>query len=259
MSTAEVARPGSRNEDEQKVMTVLEHLQELRTRLVISGIALLIAVGVSFYPLSTWALEWLRQPAEARVDNFELIFTKPLEYWTTYFRVSLFLGFAIAMPVLLWQLLSFVGPGLTGTERRWAYPIIAAGSAMFLAGCAFAYYIELPPAIGFLLGSSGDIARPFISIQSYVDFATRLMLVTGLVFETPLVIMGLAKVGVVDSRRLFRFWRLAIVGSFVVSAIVTPSIDPVTQSFVAGPMIALYFVGILLAKLVEKRPIIPRA
>ena len=235
MSTAEIVQ--DRKPDDDKVMTILEHLQELRSRLMICTLALIIGISVSFYPLSNWAIKLLKKPAEDRVENFELIFTQPLEYWTTYFRVSLLLGFAIAMPVILWQVMSFIGPGLTKGEKRWAYPIVTGASLMFLGGCAFAYYIEMPPALGFLLGSAGDNARPFISIKYYIDFATRLMLVTGLVFETPLLVMGLAKVGVVNSRKLLRWWRFAFIGAFVLSAIVTPSVDPITQCLVAFPMI----------------------
>ncbi len=169
----------------------------------------------------------------------------------------LLIAIAIAMPVFVWQLLAFVGPGLTRNEKKWAYPIVLGASAMFIGGCAFAYYIELPPALNFLL-DAGDIASPFISVKEYVNFVTRLMLVTGLVFETPFLVMGMAKVGVVTSRKLLGWWRFAIVGAFVISAIVTPSIDPITQTLVALPMIVLYFVGIVLARLVENTPIIPR-
>jgi len=102
------------------------------------------------------------------------------------------------------------------------------------------------------------VATPFISVKSYVDFVTRLMFVTGLVFETPFVVMGLAKIGIVTSRKLLSWWRFAVVGAFIISAIVTPSIDPITQTLVALPMIVLYFVGIILSRLVENTPIIPR-
>lgn len=242
----------------EKNLTLLEHLQELRYRLMISSIALVIGICLSFYPLTGIALEWMEKPARDRVENFHLIFTQPLEYWTTYFQVSLLLGLTLAMPVILWQLLAFVGPGLTSNEKRWAYPIIAAASLMFVLGCLFAYYVELPPALGFLL-NTGGVAEPFISVQKYVSFVTKMMLVNGLAFQTPLIVMGLAKVGVVTSRKLLGWWRFAIVGAFIISAIITPSIDPVTQTLVAGPMIFLYFFGIGLAKLVEGKPIIPPA
>lgn len=247
-------------DDDGKTMTILEHLQELRRRLMICTAALVVALAASFYPLTQWAMTWLTRPARSKVPNFHLIFTGPLEFWTTFFQVSLLLGLTIAMPVLIWQLLAFVGPGLTRTEKRWTYPIVLGASAMFVFGCLFAYYIEMPPALNFLLTPPGGVpAEPFISVSKYFSFATRLMLVTGLVFETPLVVMGLAKVGVVHSRLLLRWWRFAFVGAFVVSAVVTPSIDPITQTLVAVPMIVLYFFGIALARLVEKNPIIPRS
>jgi sec-independent protein translocase protein TatC len=242
-----------------KILTILEHLQELRYRLMVCAGALIFGVSVSFYPLSQMFIRFLERPAKDRVENFELVFTEPLEFWTSYFKVSLLLGLAIAMPVIVYQLLAFVGPGLTKSERRWLYPIVLGASLSFIAGCAFAYYVELPPAVKFLLGNTGGIdAKPLIRIQSYIDFVTRLILVTGLVFELPLVVMGMAKIGVVRSGQLLRLWRHAIVVSFVTAAIVTPSIDPVTQSLVAGPIIALYFVGIVLAKLVEGAPLIQR-
>ena len=252
-----VARQTEPQAEEAKSLTILEHLQELRQRLMICAGALVLAMIVSFYPITFWVIDWLMVPAERQIPGFELYFFKPLEGWTTTFRVSLLVGVALAMPVLVWQVLAFVGPGLTRSEKHWAYPIVLGASAMFIAGCAFAYYVEMPPALKFLL--KPPRGEPLISISYYVDFATRLMVVTGLVFETPLLIMGLAKVGVVQSRTLWRWWRFALVGAFIISAVVTPSIDPITQSLVALPMIVLYFVGIGLARLVESAPIIPRA
>jgi sec-independent protein translocase protein TatC len=254
MSTAE--RGMNLGDGQGANLTILEHLQELRRRLMICAIAVGLGLVAAAF-VANPALKWMKEPAEAKVENFDLIFTEPLEYWTTFFRVMLLIAITFAMPVLIWQVLAFVGPGLTRNEKKWAYPIVLGASLMFVAGCAFAYYIELPPALNFLL-DSGDVADPLISVRKYVDFVTRLMLVTGLVFEMPLLVMALAKVGIVDSRRLLKWWRFALVGAFVVSAIVTPSIDPITQTLVAAPMIVLYFVGIALAKLVEKTPIIPR-
>jgi sec-independent protein translocase protein TatC len=258
MSSIEMAGNLPR-QPEDKTMTILEHLQELRTRLMISGGALVISTGLSFYPITSWVLQWMKKPAEERVENFDLIFTQPLEYWTTFFRVSLLVGFAMAMPVILWQLIGFVGPGLTRNEKKWAYPIVILASGMFVLGCAFAYYIELPPALGFLFSTPGDVAEPLISVKAYVDFITRLMLVTGLAFETPLVIMGLAKVGVITSKRLWGWKRYVIVAAFVIAAIITPSPDPVTQTIVAVPMLILFGLGMVLARMVESTPLIPRA
>jgi len=226
--------------------------------LMICAGAVVLALIVSFYPLTQWAIEWLKKPAEHRVNNFHLVFNEPLGFWGPFFNVSLKLAVALAMPVLIWQTLAYVGPGLTRNEKKWAYPITIGATLMFVLGCAFAYYVEMPPALNFLLHPPGGLAEPFISVKSYIGFATSLMFVTGLVFETPLLIMGLAKVGVVRSRMLLRYWRFAVVGAFVIAAIVTPSIDPITQTLVALPMIALYFFGVALARLVEANPIIPR-
>lgn len=243
--------------EEGKVLTILEHLQELRQRLIISAAALILGTIASAV-FTQQFLQWLTDPARDQVEDLSIVYTEPLEYWGTYFRVALVGGVALSMPVIVYELLAFVGPGLTRQERRWVYPIVLGASLSFLGGAAFAYYVELPPALRFLLGFSGDVATPFIKIGSYINFVTRLMLVTGLVFELPLVVMGLAKLGVVSSRRLLGWWRYALVLAFVVAAIVTPSIDPVTQSLVAAPIIVLYFAGIILAKLVEGRPAVPR-
>jgi sec-independent protein translocase protein TatC len=242
-----------------KMLSILEHLQELRYRVMVSAIALAIGVGVSIWPLTGWAIDFLKKPGEDSIDNFNPIFLEPLEGWTTYFRVSLLLGIALSMPVIVYQALAFVGPGLTNRERRWLYPLVLGAGFLFVTGCAFAYYVELPPALKFLLHPPDNIGEPAIRAGKYYDFVTRLMLVTGLVFELPLVVMGLSKLGVVNSRRLLGWWRQAIVFAFIAAAIVTPSIDPITQSLVAGPMIVLYFTGILLSKFVEGNPIIPRS
>ncbi len=253
--------PPSDAEETSRTLTILGHLQELRYRAMISAAALVIGIAVSFWPLTGIVIDFLAQPGEDNVKDFNLIFTEPLEYWTSYFRVSLLLGFTISMPVHVYQLLAFVSPGLTWNERKWLYPIVIGATLSFLAGAAFAYYIELPPALSFLVDQPSSITenvRPFIKIGSYIDFVTRLILVTALVFELPLVVMGLAKIGIVTSRKLLGWWRYAIIGAVVAAAIVTPSIDPVTQSLVAGPMIVLYFIGIGLAKLVEGNPLFAR-
>jgi sec-independent protein translocase protein TatC len=242
--------------EEQGNLTILEHLQEARKRMMICAAAVGVGLVVGIF-IANPALEWMKGPGEGTVEDFQLIFTQPLEYWTTFFRVMLLIAITFAMPVIVWQFLAFVGPGLTRNEKKWAYPIVLGASLMFVAGCAFAFYVELPPALSFLLDGRG-VADPYISVKSYVDFVTRLMLVTGLVFETPFIVMALAKVGLVTSTKLLSWWRFAIVGAFIISAIVTPSIDPITQTLVAVPMIVLFFVGILMAKLVEQTPIIPR-
>jgi sec-independent protein translocase protein TatC len=218
---------------------------------MVSAITLLVCVAVAIWPLTDYAISFLVEPAKAEVEGFKLHQFQLMDYWSTYFRVSLLLGLALAMPVLLYQALAFVGPGLTKQERRWVLPIVAGGSVMFVLGMAFAYYVELPPALRFLLNPNTDDVESTIGIRAYIDTVTRLLLITGLVFEMPFVIMGLAKIGIVTSRKLLGWWRYALLSAFVLAAIVTPSFDPVTQAIVAGPMIVLYFMGTFLARLVE--------
>lgn len=237
--------------DDGKVLTIIEHLQELRYRVMMCAGALLLGVLASLWPLTKYAIHFLVIPAQNQVKDFKLHQFQLLDYWSTYFRVSLLLGIALAMPVIMYHILRFVGPGLTKGERRWLYPIVAGASIMFVLGMAFGYYVELPPALKFLLHANSSDVEPTIGIQTYIDTVTRLLLITGLVFETPFVMMGLAKIGVVTSRKLIGWWRYAILVAFVVAAIVTPSIDPVTQTVVALPIIVLYFMGAALARLVE--------
>lgn len=235
-----------------KELTILEHLQELRQRLIVSAAAIILAFAASLFFTKRF-LQWITAPATNSGQDVSIVFTDVLGYWGAYFRVALLSAIAMAMPILVYEILAFVGPGLTKQEKRWVFPIVLGASFAFVAGAVFAYYVELPPALRFLLNSGDDI-KPMLNVTGYVDFVTRMMLVTGLVFELPLFVMGLAKVGVVNSRKLIGWWRYAIVLAFIASAIVTPSIDPITQSLVAGPMIVLYFAGIVLARLVERRP-----
>ena len=248
--------PAYDHADDGKVLTIIEHLQELRSRVMISAIALIVAVCASVWPLTKYAIHFLVIPAQDEVPGFKLHQFQLLDYLSTYFRVSLLLGIAIAMPVIMYELLAFVAPGLTKQEKRWLYPIVIGASLMFVIGMAFAYYFELPPALRFLLKPNTGDVEATIGVQTYIDTVTRLLLMTGLVFEMPFVIMGLAKIGVVTSRRLIGWWRYAILLAFVVAAIVTPSIDPITQTVVAVPIIVLYIMGVVLAKLVEGHSIL---
>ncbi len=234
-----------------KPMTLLEHLLELRNRLIVSSIALTIGTGASFVFAKRF-LHFLTEPARDALPSFQPVFTEPMEFVVTYFRVSLLGGLVLAMPVLLYELLAFVTPALTKQEKRWLFPTLAGAFVMFLLGIAFAYFIALPPAIRFLLTFGEGEVLPVIKVGSYIDFVTRLVFWLGVAFETPLVVMFLARLGIVHWRKLLGWWRFALVGAFIAAAIVTPTIDPVTQSLVAGPIIVLYFMGIILARLVQK-------
>jgi sec-independent protein translocase protein TatC len=236
----------------ERYLTLLEHLQELRYRVVVCSLSIVVGLAVSAYFTGDF-IDFLKKPAEKKVENFQLVFLDPFENFATYFKVALLGSLILAMPVILYQVLRFVSPGLKPGERRWLYGTVAGATLLFLSGVAFAYYLALPPALDFLLNFQSDLARPSIRVGAYIDFVTRLLFWTGVAFETPIVIMFLARFRVVNARQLIGWWRVAIVVAFVIAAIVTPSIDPITQTVVAGPIIALYFVGIILALFVQPR------
>jgi sec-independent protein translocase protein TatC len=227
-------------------MTILEHLQELRQRLIICCLGLVVGLVISF-AFTNQFMEVLVRPVHEKAQDANLIFTSPLENFTTFFKVSLLGGLILAMPVFVWQTLMFVLPGLTPQEKRWVLPVVAGIFVSFAAGVTFAYFVTLPPAVRFLLNFNTDIAKAQIKIGDYISFATRLLFWVGVTFELPLFILALARFGLITGRKLLSWWRYVIVLVFLVAAIVTPTPDPLTQTLVAGPMLLLYLIGVLLA------------
>ncbi len=235
-------------------MTLLEHLLELRSRVTWMAAAVLAGMVVFFIPaIGFRAIEFLKEPALSQNADFQTQAITPMENIVTFFRVALLGGLAIGMPMLVYQSMRFVTPALMPSEKRWVYPIVIGASLSFVLGMAFAYYLVLPPAFKFLFSfGAEEIADPNPTISSYMDLTTRLILILGFVFQTPIIVMGLAKLGVVSARQLLGFWRWAIVGAFAISAVATPTPDPVVQTLVAGPMLVLFFVGIGLAWFVRR-------
>ena len=234
-------------------MTLIEHLLELRSRVTWMAVAVVIGMAFFFIPAFGFrAIEYLLTPARQSVPDFRPQFIEPMENIGVYFRVALLGGLTFAMPVIIYHVLRFVTPALTREEKRWVLPIVFGASLAFLGGLAFGFWVVLPFTLQFLLTFGDSFAQPDWRIGNYIDFVTRILLVMGFVFETPLIVMGLAKFGVVSARKLLGWWRYAIILAFVVAAIVTPTIDPVTQALVGGPIVVLYFVGIGLAWLVRR-------
>ncbi|MEE8422735.1 MAG: twin-arginine translocase subunit TatC [Dehalococcoidia bacterium] len=234
-------------------MTLLEHLMELRMRVTWMALAVLAGMVIFFVPpIGFGAIEFLKEPALKENPQFTLQAISPMENIVAYFRVALLGGVAVGMPVVVYHMMRFVSPALEPTEKKWVYPIVIGSSLAFIAGLAFAYYVVLRFAFGFLGKFGQDFAEINWTVTNYIDLTTRLLLILGIVFETPILIMGLAKLGVVNARSLLGFWRYAIVGAFAFSAVATPTPDPIVQSLVAGPMVALYFLGIALAWLVRR-------
>lgn len=236
------------NSDE-KNLPLLEHLAELRSRIIIIVVAVAITTAISFFALANPVLDLLLVPAREHNPNFDLIYTELTGFLGPYMKVSIVVGIVLAMPIVIYQIVRFVAPGLTRQEQRYLLLLLPWISLSFLIGVAFAYYVFLPPALQFLITFGGSVARPQIRVGNYVDFVSALLFWMGVVFQTPLVIFVLAKIGVVEAKTLSKYRRIAWVVAFVVAAIITPTFDPVNQTIVAVPVILLYELGILLARL----------
>lgn len=234
-------------------LTLREHLGELRRRLLISVLALLAGSAVSFI---FWRqiIELLIRPAHdlRNGSSAQLVFIEVTELFTTSFKVSLLAGFILAFPVILYQVVMFVAPGLTDKERRYVFTFLPGAMLAFLSGVAFGYFVLTPPALHFLLTFGSDLATPMIRISNLVDLMIRLLFWMGVVFETPLVMYLLAQLGIVNVRTFARFRRYWVVAAFILGAIITPTFDPLNQALVAVPLLALYEIGILLARLAGK-------
>jgi sec-independent protein translocase protein TatC len=243
MSKAEASNP-----NQEKQLSLLGHLAELRTRLVRSVIAVAITTGVAFI-FYHQIFNILTQPA----GQMEFIYIELTEMIGAVFRVCLSCGIIAAIPYLTYEVIMFVSPGLTAKERKYVYVVIPWIGLMFAGGVVFGYYILVPPAMKFLINFGSDIATAQIRIGNYISIVTKLLLAIGLVFELPVVTTFLARIGVISGKWMAGKRKWAIVLAFVASAMITPTWDPVNQTLVAAPLIVLYEISIWLAYLFGKR------
>ena len=232
--------------------SILEHLAELRRRVLISVLALIVGAGVAFC-FFRQIIDLLVRPArDLDAGTGQLVFIEVTELLTTSVKVSLVAGFVLAMPVILYQVIMFVAPGLTGREKRYLLGFLPAVLLAFMAGVAFGYFVLTPPALHFLLTFGADVATPFIRVSNIVNLMIRLLFWMGISFETPLVMYLLAQIGLVDYRMLGKFRRYWVVVAFILGAIITPTVDPVNQALVAVPLLVLYELGVFLARLASR-------
>ncbi len=233
-------------------LSLREHLDELRIRLLIAALTWVVATSISFI-FYKHIIRFLLRPAETlnspAAGGAGLVFTEVTEMLAVTFKVALMSGVVLASPVILYQVIMFVAPGLTTRERRYLLAFMPGVLMAFVGGAAFAYFVLIPPAINFLLQLGSDIATPMIRIGNYVNLMVRLLFWMGVVFETPLVMFLLARLGIVSHRSLARWRRYWVVVAFILGAIITPTFDPINQILVAVPLIVLYEAGIWLAKL----------
>ena len=249
-----------RPRDPARGMTVIEHLEELRSRLVISLIAVGLGtvIGWVFY---SWVFHVLTHPY-AQVchqlpksiqppTHCKLVFSGVVEPFLIRFKVAIAAGIAIALPVLLYELWRFITPGLTQKERRLALPFVASSLLLFALGGWFAY-LTLTKGLHFLLGFAGNTIVPFLTVDRYINFIIFMVLAFGLSFEFPLVLIMLCWVGVLSSQRLRGWRRQAILFITIYAAVITPSQDPFTQLAMMVPMYAFYEISILVARALKR-------
>jgi sec-independent protein translocase protein TatC len=234
----------------EEAMTLRDHLDELRRRLLFTVVWLVIAVVVAFF-FRNQLMDFVLQPGYGATDE-RPIATEVLETVGVIFKVTLMAGFVAALPMILYQVVMFISPGLTGRERAYLFILLPTVLVAFAGGAAFAYFVLFPPAFQFLSEFGIEHVNPEIRISSYVGVIVSLMFWMGVVFQIPLVLFALARFGIVTPRLLSRFRRFAIVLAFVAAAIITPTFDPVNQVLVAVPIIILYELGIILARLGQR-------
>ena len=237
---------------DEKKLPLTAHLQELRKRLILS----FIAVGAGFilcYALAQPIFEILAKPLlRVMPAGGSLIFTSVAEAFFTYMKVAFIAGLILASPFVLYQIWAFVAPGLYQKEKRYVVPFVLGGSLFFAMGVLFGYFVAIPIGFKFLLGYATDFIKPMPSMKEYLSFSIKFLLAFGLVFEFPVVLVLLAKIGVIDAKMLARQRKYAILLIFVFAAVMTPP-DIVSQVLMALPLMGLYELSILLSKIFGKR------
>ena len=226
--------------------SLLVHLDALRKHLFIAALVLVAATVIAF-AFASQIINLLALPVGG-IDS--LIAIDPTEPIGTFMRVSLLTAFAVTLPYIILEIWLFIAPGLSRDSRIFGLYAIPVAVIFFAGGMAFTFFVILPQAIPFLVNFGGITSQ--IRPSSYIRFVTSIMFWIGIAFQFPLIIYVLARVGLVRAQVLIDQWRLAIVIIAIISAMITPTIDPVNMGLVMGPMIVLYFLGVLLAKIAER-------
>ena len=230
------------------LMPIVDHLNELRNKILISLFALIVSSVIGF-AFSRDIISLLIKIAPAGTTFIQI---KPGEFFFTSFRVSLYCGLVIALPLIFWQLAGFVIPGLTDKEKKISIPIVSASPILFVFGSLFAYRFVAPSMIKFLFGFGKDVISMSISIEHFVSFTLMIMAICGFAFLLPVVLIVLANIGVVDSKILSHKWREAVLISVILGAILTPTPDPFNMGLVSGILIVLYVLSCGILKILHK-------
>jgi sec-independent protein translocase protein TatC len=237
-------------------MSFLDHLDELRRRLIVS----IAAVGVGFlicFSFSAKIYDFLAVPITQNLNGGKLAYTNPTDPFTIYMKVALLAAIFLASPVVLAQVWLFISPGLYAREKKFALPFVISTSILFMAGGAFAYYIALPMSLKFLI-NMGSSFQPMVTITEYLDLILTVMLGCAVIFQIPVLVFFLTIFGIVNARFLLRNLRYAILIIFVVAAILTPTSDIPNMLIFSTPMLLLYLVGILVSWIFGKKKKVDR-
>lgn len=238
-----------------KEAPLVEHLEELRARILWALLAWVVGTGVA-WTFRVQLLDWLKRPLDlaARQNNIQvnLIVLDITEPFLVSLKVAAFGGFVLALPFIVYQVWAFIAPGLYEHEKRLAAPFLLGAGFSFALGALFAYYGFLPFAIPFLLGFLGEVITPQISIGRYMGQVLMMMSVMGLIFEMPVVSYLLARLGLLTSGFLARNWKVAVLLLLTLAAVITPTVDVVSLAIVTGPLLVLYWVSVLVARMAER-------
>lgn len=235
-------------------MTFLEHFEELRRRLYHSVIGVAVAFGVATYYLDP-IMKFLVAPYFRYLPKGQqsLAYTEITEVFFLYMKVAFIVSLFLSAPWIFYQLWLFISPGLRPKEKRYAVPFILATSAFFMTGMAFCYYMVLPYTFKFFFDFNKGFTN-VVTVSYFWDFEMKFLLGIGLTFETPILILFLTRLGIVTPGFLARKFKWAVVIAFIVSAVITPSGDPVNQTIVAVPIVLLYAIGVTVSWIFRKKP-----
>ena len=240
--------------DDDGRMPLMQHLEELRKRLVRAFVAWFAAFMVCYSYAEPMYLA-ISEPLRAALPaGTKLVFITATEPFFAYLKIGAFAGLLVALPVIFWQVWGFIAPGLYAHEKRYVIPFVLVSTLCFLTGTAFGFLVAFPLMFGFLVqfGTAGGEVVPMLSMGSYLSLAGKMLLAFGFTFELPIIIFFFARMGVVDAPMLARNRKFALLGCFILGAIFTPP-DVVSQIVLAGPMYALYEVGIVVARIFGKK------
>lgn len=239
VSTKELNLYGKEDKEDGPVLSVTEHLDELRNRLLIILAVLIISILIGFL-VSKEIIRLLTVMAPPDTNFFQI---KPGEFFFTSMRVAFYIGIALASPAIIWQLAGFIFPGLNKEEKKVSVPILTTAPLLFVLGSVFAYFFVAPSMLKFLFGFGRGVIATSISIESFVSFSLMIMAVCGITFLLPVILLALASAGIIDSDKLISSWRYAVILSVLLGAVLTPTPDPFNMFLVSGILITLYFIS----------------